>query len=563
MSARLDTVIEVEAPEHVLFEHQVAGPGTRLQAWLVDAALMAVVLFAAASTANLVFGTFGAEGASQGTLMLAWFAVDWGWFTLTEGLLAGQSPGKRFLGVRVVCEDGRPIGWREAILRNLLRPADSLPFGYVVGALVMGLDPRSRRIGDRLAGTVVVVAAQVRAPTYEDSAPPTELERVGLPRHLHADPALTVALAAWSAARERLGATWADAVAARVAPAFRARWRLPAATPARTLELLLWVARQDEADAEQGLARRSEPWGRFTTLLEDVERRGRDVGRIAAGYRDLCADLGRARNAGVRPTTIEWLHGICARAHDQIYGGGRAVTRLGVDDVARLLLVELPAQVRALSPWMLASALFFVGPALLGFVLANVDPGFAAAVLPAAQRQAMEAAYADEIARTGDENAMMAGFYVMNNVGIALRSIAAGIFLGVGTAWVLLSNGLILGTVAGHLTSMGLGPNLLRFTAGHSAWELTALVIAGGGGLRLGGSLVLRDGLTLSASLRRAGPAVARVAACAALMLGIAAAIEGFWSGNTLPDWLRAAFALAQVTMVTAWLSGRLGSAGG
>ncbi len=191
-----------------------------------------------------------------------------------------------------------------------------------------------------------------------------------------------------------------------------------------------------------------------------------------------------------------------------------------------------------------------------GFVLAYAEPSFAFRVIPAELRAHIEASYAEVVDRSQSDNAQMAGFYVYNNTGIALRSVAAGIFLGLGTAWVLVYNGLFLGAVAGHLSAVGYGWNLLRFTSGHTPWEIGALIIAGGAGLRLGLAVLDRQGRTLVGSLRAAGPVIARIAAGAALMLGVAALIEGFWSGWAWPDPVRAAFALAQCALVGAWLAG-------
>ena len=91
-----------------------------------------------------------------------------------------------------------------------------------------------------------------------------------------------------------------------------------------------------------------------------------------------------------------------------------------------------------------------------------------------------------------------------------------------------------------------------------SAWELTAVVVAGAAGLRLGSSLVLTGGRTRGDALRAAGPDVLRLTAGAAVMLFMAAAIEGFWSGSSWPDPVRAAFGLLQVGLVVAWLTGRV-----
>jgi uncharacterized membrane protein SpoIIM required for sporulation len=130
----------------------------------------------------------------------------------------------------------------------------------------------------------------------------------------------------------------------------------------------------------------------------------------------------------------------------------------------------------------------------------------------------------------------MAGFYVYNNIGISFRVFATGIFFGLGSAFFLVFNGVVIGATLGYVINAGAGRNILTFVMGHGAFELTAIVIAGGAGLRMGYALVRTEGLTRLGSLRAQGPALARLALGAAFMLAVAAGIEGFWSPSSVPD---------------------------
>jgi uncharacterized membrane protein SpoIIM required for sporulation len=136
----------------------------------------------------------------------------------------------------------------------------------------------------------------------------------------------------------------------------------------------------------------------------------------------------------------------------------------------------------------------------------------------------------------------MAGFYVHNNVGIAFRCFATGILFGAGSLFFLVYNGLVIGTVAGYVTQAGHGGNILTFMSGHAPFELTAIVISGAAGLRMGYSLIATEGLTRFASLRRAAPEIARLVVGAAVMLVIAALIEGFWSPSSIPATIKWVF---------------------
>ncbi len=87
---------------------------------------------------------------------LVYFASLWGYFAFFEGLRNGQTPGKRRLGIRVVRDTGHPVTFGAAAVRNLLRAADFLPPPYLIGGLLVALHPRAKRLGDLVAGTVVV-----------------------------------------------------------------------------------------------------------------------------------------------------------------------------------------------------------------------------------------------------------------------------------------------------------------------------------------------------------------------------------------------------------------------
>jgi len=125
---------------------------------------------------------------------------------------------------------------------------------------------------------------------------------------------------------------------------------------------------------------------------------------------------------------------------------------------------------------------------------------------------------------------------VNNNVGIALRCFALGIFGGLGSAFYLVDNGLSIGAVLGYVSSQGAASNILTFIVGHGSLELTAIVLAGGAGLSLGWSIVSPGNRTRAASLQAAGRDVAVIAFGAAVMLLMAAGIEAFWSGSSVPS---------------------------
>ncbi|MGY4514747.1 RDD family protein [Lysobacter sp. HA18] len=149
-NALLDTHHDVVTPEGVALHLPVAGPVPRALAWAIDVAIRMAVLFAL----SMVLGLLG--GAGAGVMAVIAFILYWFYPVFCEVLFDGRSPGKRALGLRVIAADGAPVGWRASFARNLLRVVDMLPFGYAFGLVTCLADPAARRLGDMVAGTLVV-----------------------------------------------------------------------------------------------------------------------------------------------------------------------------------------------------------------------------------------------------------------------------------------------------------------------------------------------------------------------------------------------------------------------
>jgi uncharacterized membrane protein SpoIIM required for sporulation len=155
-------------------------------------------------------------------------------------------------------------------------------------------------------------------------------------------------------------------------------------------------------------------------------------------------------------------------------------------------------------------------------------------VLDAGQLSMFDRMYGDEVGSIGQRHARtdweMFGFYVRHNISIAFQCFATGLLFGVGTLFFLVFNGALMGAVAGYLTARGLGHNFWPFVATHGAFELTAIVIAGAAGLRLGLALLAPGRLGRGAALRAAGREAVVLIGGATVMLLVAAAVEAFWS---------------------------------
>jgi len=150
----------IDTPEQVHLEFVLAGIGSRFMAVFLDA-LIEFVLYALLFLISLGLGFSGFFNATRSIwwtalVTLVIFCVYWGYYAIFEALWKGQTPGKRWAGIRVIKDSGRPINAFEAITRNLIRAIDFFPICYGVGVLTMLLNAKNRRLGDYVAGTIVV-----------------------------------------------------------------------------------------------------------------------------------------------------------------------------------------------------------------------------------------------------------------------------------------------------------------------------------------------------------------------------------------------------------------------
>jgi uncharacterized RDD family membrane protein YckC len=170
-----EETLEIQTPENVAFGYQIAGIGSRFLASLLDT--MIIVLLQVVVLIVLTLIIRSVDGSVFSDQISAWvYAIFglvaavfyWGYYVFFEMLWNGQSPGKRWVGLRVIRGDGTPITLSESLIRNLARLVDFLPAAYGIGIVTMFIDKQSRRLGDLAAGTLVV---QDRAPiTMQDLA---------------------------------------------------------------------------------------------------------------------------------------------------------------------------------------------------------------------------------------------------------------------------------------------------------------------------------------------------------------------------------------------------------
>lgn len=301
------------------------------------------------------------------------------------------------------------------------------------------------------------------------------------------------------------------------------------------------------------LSKREQTWRDLEQLLDSKPGRGKAAAewafRLSELYRSACADLMLAESHDLPRETVAYLHDLVGRAHNRLY----PARSFRLSTWSRELFHEVPRRLRG-DPTLWLAAICFWGTFLVAGFLAMTQPGFAREFLGNEQIDQMERMYSDSVEQVDRNDAVMAGFYVFHNAGIGLRCFAYGLTLGLGTIYELAQNGLILGTVFGHMAGTPQWANFSTFVTAHGPFELTAIVFAGAAGLRLGWGLIDHQGQSRLASLQREAKRALPTMGASVFLFVLAAFLEGFVSASRLPYAVKAGIAIASAVLLLAYL---------
>jgi len=588
MTEDLTQTVDIETPELVVVSYTIAGLGSRVSAGLIDLLICIVFLIAVVTGLALMAPDNQTEGTMSGAVAIAimvvlQFVVLWGYYLLFEGLRDGQTPGKRLLGLRVVRDGGYSIDFSASAVRNLMRFVDLQPvFSYAVGITSIALSKSGKRLGDIVAGTIVVRETMVRQP-----ARPAVRRRATAPSPVAAvaklDEQEFQLLERW-AERSGLDTTRRRALAAQVTK--RLSHAIDVDSNQTDSARLLQLLERERAARQRGAASRgakgasreryaivatsSPRWIAFAARLADAQSNGlkslgeAGVRSFVAEYRALSADLARLRTAarGTSSDELFYLGRLVGSAHNLLYRSRRSALR----EIMHFIAIDVPTEVRrSWRPILLAAAFLFV-PAIIAYTAVARDPSVAPVFIPVQMLDRAESGVAR--AKSGDGyiddpqvfRPVMASEIIANNVQVTIVAFALGITAGAGTLFVLLMNGVSLGGVFGLYASKGILPLLLAFVAPHGVLELTAICIAAGGGLLLGAALLIPGARTRRRALADNGRRAMRLMTAAALMLVVAGSIEGMIS--PIPYWpldLKLIISAITLVLLVAYLRGGAG----
>ena len=591
MQERLTQTVDVETPELVVLSYTIAGLGSRLGAALIDLAISALlfitVILAAArlspkSLAKIDMRAAPTTAWAIAVLVILQFAILWGYYLLFEGLRDGQTPGKRVFRLRAVRDGGYSVGFAASAVRNLMRIVDLQPvFTYLVGFASVAFSKNGKRLGDMVAGTIVVRESLVQQPAVP-RAPrrATPVATPPVPTAQLTDVEFRL-LERWAARRSDLGPERRRQLTSQVAS--RVLHALPRGEESSESARLMRLYTDEREARERGSAAhgatgasreryaivttRSPRWIAFASRLANAQRRGlkalgeKGVREFVEEYRALTNDLAKLRTAahGEASDELFYLGRLVAGGHNLLYRDRRNT----FVEILRFVAFDVPTEVRrSVRPIALAAAFLFV-PAAISYTAVLRHPDVAPTFIPPQMLDRAEEGVIRARQGTGyipDPQVfrpVMASRIIANNVQVTFAAFAFGITAGIGTLVLLLLNGISLGGVFGLYASKGILPLLVAFVAPHGVLELTAICISAGAGLLIAAALLIPGDRTRRRALVENSQRAMRLIAASTLLLIVAGSLEGMVSPiPNWPLWLKLAVSAATLLLLVAYLRG-------
>lgn len=315
------------------------------------------------------------------------------------------------------------------------------------------------------------------------------------------------------------------------------------------------------------IQRREKVWSEFSGYIIGKNKKLKTSAVSFIRYfREITQDLNTARSCGFDPAVIERLNTLVSEGNQILYSRHNWSWKKPFFFILR----TFPMKVRSQWRGILAASLLFYGVMFFFGFLCIQFPNIAEELVSKGELIDIENMYNPEhrdflTPRSVTSDADMFGYYIYNNISLAFRIFAGGVFAGFGSLLFLLFNAGFLGIIEGHLINAGFAKTFFPFIIAHSSFELTAVVFSAYAGLLLGYRFFITGGLSRGASLKKAGKDAFPIITGSAVMLVIAAMIEAFWSSKVhFPFTLRIAAGISLWILLLLYflLAGRKPAAG-
>ena len=287
-------------------------------------------------------------------------------------------------------------------------------------------------------------------------------------------------------------------------------------------------------------------WQRLEDLLSFLDRSPlrrlnreevRELGRI---YRRTASDLAIARAESRDPRLVNYLNSLVIRAHGRIYSANSR----GGKRVLQFFKTEFPRVVRRNWRPILLAFLVFLVFGIVGFVGTWKDADFSELAGVPPQMRMIVHQHEHWWQSLNGSNQVGSSAIMSNNIMVTFYAFAFGALLGLGTLYVMATNGLSIGAVLALVYREGYGTDLVTFMLGHGVIELSCIFIAGGAGMLIGSAILLPGDLSRADAIKSRGlEAVRLIVGCVPLLV-IAGTIEGFISPAAINPLIKYAVAI-------------------
>jgi len=303
------------------------------------------------------------------------------------------------------------------------------------------------------------------------------------------------------------------------------------------------------------ILKRRPHWDRLSSLLSQSDAGGlgqltrAELQEMALLYRQVAADLSVLRQDSTARSYAVHVNQLLARAHHIIYSGQKT----NLLTLFRFLRDEYPAIFQRQIGYVLVSLAVTLGFGLLGAAITSARPEFMRHFLSPGMIATMERhqMWTESLVTVAP---LATSAIMTNNLSVCFTSFAGGIVFGLGTFFVLVENGILLGVVGAACHQYGMSVLLWSFVAPHGSLELPAIIISGAAGFRLGHAMLFPGALRWKESVAQGGIEATRLVSGIIPMLVIAGCLEGFFSGSHAPIWLKFTVGALLFTLLNLWL---------
>lgn len=588
----LESHVTVETPEQVSLTFSIAGIGSRSAAAMIDGAIILVAVFLLWTVGGgaLLSAVRKVDTSMlQSEKMLSWaysililltFGVVFGYNILLEGLMDGQTIGKRILRLRVVKDGGLPITLSESAIRNVLRFIDYLPGVMpIVGGLSIIISRSGKRLGDIVAGTIVVkeLRTDVLVASHAHVTSTVEARKSGAKPSAKLTDKEFSFLELYINRRSSLSENIRQQYISDITTRFKDKLDTKAFSDAAAIVHLYENEREarysgvsvrsDDNSIRESLAivaSKAHRWTEFSTQLDGVKKKGlanlngEEVSKFADNYRAVSNDLAQLQTAsrGKTSNSVYYLSRLVASAHSILYRQKKQT----FSAVINFIVADIPKEIRrSWLPVLLAMSMFMV-PAAATYVLILQKPERADRFVGIGMKLRAEEGIKRKKEGKGYievgsfSQPILASGVITNNIRVSAMAFASGITAGIGTALVLITNGVSISSSVAYYHTKDILDLILLFIAPHGVLELFAVFLTGGGGFLIAAAILFPKHRSRKQAFIENGKRAVTLLAGAVLLMFIAGVIEGNVSPRVWPVQWKTWFSIATAVFLIGYI---------